>query len=112
MRRLGLALGGKSDTFLGLSGVGDVTLTCSSEQSRNMRLGIALGQKDSSIEKILKESAFIAEGVPTAAAIHKLCETLSVSMPICRAVYKILYEHVPIDEVIENILSRQSELEI
>jgi glycerol-3-phosphate dehydrogenase (NAD(P)+) len=112
MRRLGLALGGKSETFLGLSGVGDVTLTCSSEQSRNMRLGITLGQKNSPIEKVLEESTFIAEGVPTAAAINKLSQTLSVPMPICQAVYKILYEHVLIDVVIQNLLSRQSELEI
>lgn len=111
MRRLGLAMGGKSDTFLGLSAVGDVTLTCSSEQSRNMRLGIALGQKGADVRKILKESQFIAEGVPTAAAVHKLSTSLSIPMPLCHAVYTILYDQVPIDEVIEMILSRQSELE-
>lgn len=111
MRRLGLALGGKSDTFLGLSAVGDVTLTCSSEQSRNMRLGIALGQKGANVAKILKESPFIAEGVPTAAAVHKLSKSLSIPMPLCHAVYTILYDQIPIDEVIEMILSRQSELE-
>jgi glycerol-3-phosphate dehydrogenase (NAD(P)+) len=69
MRRLGLALGGKSDTFLGLSGVGDVTLTCSSEQSRNMRLGIALGKEEANVPKILKDSPSLAEGVPTVAAV-------------------------------------------
>lgn len=111
MRRLGLALGGKSDTFLGLSGVGDVTLTCSSEQSRNMRLGIALGKKGANVTSILKESSFIAEGVPTVEAVLKLTQTLSLPMPLCQAVYAILYDQVSIDEVIENILSRQSELE-
>ncbi len=111
MRRLGVAMGGKSDTFLGLSAVGDVTLTCSSEQSRNMRLGMALGKKGANVAKILQESPFIAEGVPTAAAVHKLSQSLSIPMPLCQAVYTILYNQIPIDEVIEMILSRQSELE-
>lgn len=111
MRRLGLALGGKSDTFLGLSGVGDVTLTCSSEQSRNMRLGIALGKEGANVAKILKESSFIAEGVPTVAAVLKLSQNLSIPMPLCDAVYAVLYNHVSIDDVVETILSRQSELE-
>lgn len=111
MRRLGLALGGKSDTFFGLSGVGDVTLTCSSEQSRNMRLGLALGQNGNSIEKVLKESPFISEGVPTAAAVHNLSQALSIPMPLCQAVYAILYGHVNIDKVVEAILARQAEWE-
>jgi glycerol-3-phosphate dehydrogenase (NAD(P)+) len=111
MRRLGLALGGKSDTFLGLSGVGDVTLTCSSEQSRNMRLGVSLGKEGANIIQILKDSPSLAEGVPTVAAILKLSQTLSIPMPLCGAVYAILYNHVSIDEVVEKILSQQSELE-
>lgn len=111
MRRLGLALGGKSDTFLGLSGIGDLTLTCSSEQSRNMRLGMTLGQQERNIEQILNESPFMAEGIPTTASVERLCETLSVIMPICQAVYQIVYGHVPIDEVIEALLSRPSEWE-
>lgn len=111
MRRLGLALGGKSDTFLGLSGVGDATLTCSSEQSRNMRLGIALGKEGVNIAQILKESPFIAEGVPTVAAVLKLSQALSIPMPLCNAVYALLYNYTPVDEIIDNVLSRQSELE-
>jgi len=111
MRRLGLALGGKSDTFLGLAGVGDLTLTCSSEQSRNMRLGITLGKEGANIAQILKESSFITEGVPTVAAVLKLSRALSVPMPLCNAVYALLYSGTSIDEIIESILSRQSELE-
>jgi len=76
-----------------------------------MRLGIALGQKRSNVAKILKDCAYIAEGVPTAAAVYKLSCSLSIPMPLCQAVYTLLYDQVPIDEVIENILSRQSELE-
>jgi glycerol-3-phosphate dehydrogenase (NAD(P)+) len=111
MRRLGLALGGKSDTFLGLSAVGDVTLTCSSEQSRNMRLGLALGQKGANVEKILKDCSFIAEGVPTTAAVYKLSRALSIPMPLCQALYNLLYDHIPLDKVVDHILSHQSELE-
>lgn len=111
MRRLGLALGGRGDTFLGLSGVGDVTLTCSSEQSRNMRLGIALGKEGANVPKILKDSPSLAEGVPTVAAVLKLTQTLSIPMPLCDAVYAVLYNHVLIDDVVEAILSRQTELE-
>jgi len=111
MRRLGLVLGGKGDTFLGLAGVGDVTLTCSSEQSRNMRLGIAIGKQEKDVKQILKESTFIAEGVPTAASVNRLCETLSVSMPICQSVYQVVYGLAPIDNVIEVLLSRPSEWE-
>jgi len=111
IRRFGIALGCKGDTFLGLAGVGDVTLTCSNEQSRNMRLGKALGQKGADVRKILAQSSFITEGVPTVAAVYKFAQNLSIPMPLCEAVYSILYKDVPIDSAIENILSRQSELE-
>jgi glycerol-3-phosphate dehydrogenase (NAD(P)+) len=111
MRRLGIAMGGKSDTFLGLSAVGDVTLSCSSEQSRNMRLGIALGKNGSNVAEVLQDSPFIAEGVPTAAAVHTLSKDFSIPMPLCEAVYAILYHQLPIDEVIEMVLARQTELE-
>lgn len=110
VRRLGIALGGKSDTFLGLSGVGDITLTCSSEQSRNTRLGKALGEGASAAE-VLKNAPYVTEGVPTVAAVYRLSQDLSIPMPLCQAVYAILYNHISIDEVIENLLSRQSESE-
>jgi glycerol-3-phosphate dehydrogenase (NAD(P)+) len=110
VRRLGVALGGKTDTFLGLSGVGDITLTCSSEQSRNMRLGKALGEGASAAE-ILQNTPYVTEGVPTVAAVYRLSQDLSISMPLCWAVYAILYDHISIDEVIENLLSKQSESE-
>lgn len=110
IRRLGLALGGEGDTFLGLSGVGDVTLTCSSEQSRNMRLGKAIGQKGD-VTSVLKQSSDITEGVPTVAAVYGLAQSLSIPLPLCEAMYAVLYQNVPIDQVIEDILSRQSERE-
>ena len=94
MRRLGLALGGKLETFLGLAAVGDLTLTCSSTQSRNMSLGIALGA-GKKLEEILANSHTITEGVYTAEAVHKLSTLKSIPMPICEAVYKILYHKLP-----------------
>lgn len=111
MRRLALVLQGKGDTFLGLAGVGDVTLTCSSTQSRNMRLGLALSQNGHKATQVLKEMSYIAEGVPTAAAVYQLSQKLAVPMPLCQAVYSILYEGVSVDEAIEAILSRPSEME-
>jgi glycerol-3-phosphate dehydrogenase (NAD(P)+) len=110
VRRLGIALGGKTDTFLGLSGVGDITLTCSSEQSRNMRLGKALGEGENAAE-ILNNTPYVTEGVPTVAAVYRLSQDLSIPMPLCQAVYAILYDHISIDKVIENLLSKQSESE-
>ena len=116
MRRLGVALGGKEHTFLGLAGVGDVTLTCSGEQSRNMRLGKIIGGKNKSLENpdmddILNNIGFIAEGVPTVKAVHELSQKLSISMPICEAVYNLLYKNAPLGQIIENMLARQSEWE-
>ncbi|NBT85849.1 MAG: NAD(P)-dependent glycerol-3-phosphate dehydrogenase [Alphaproteobacteria bacterium] len=107
MRRLGLALGGKLETFLGLAAVGDLTLTCSSPQSRNMSLGIALGT-GRKLEDILKHSHTVAEGLYTAEAVHKLSTLKSISMPICEAVYKILYHNEKVDDVIRSLLARQT----
>lgn len=107
MRRLGLALGGKLETFLGLAAVGDLTLTCSSRQSRNMSLGIALGAGNK-IKDILKEAYTITEGIYTAKAVHKLSTQKSISMPICEAVYKILYHNENVDDVIKSLLARKT----
>lgn len=110
MRRLGLKLGGKSETFLGLSAVGDLTLTCSSVQSRNMSLGKALGEGQS-LSSVLAQRSGVTEGMPTSAAVFSLAETLDVSMPISRAVHAVLHKGVTVDQVIQDILSAQSVLE-
>ncbi len=110
MQRLGIALGGKSETFLGLAAVGDVMLTCSSEQSRNTRLGIALGQgKD--LESILKSQNSVTEGVYTAASLSILAKKIKIPMPISQAVYSVLYESKSTDAAIMDILSKQAEWE-
>lgn len=110
IRRLGLSLGGKLQTFLGLAAVGDLTLTCSSQQSRNMSLGVALGQGQK-LEDILKSRHTVAEGLYTAAAVHKLSALKSVPMPICEAVHNILYHQGSVDEVIESLLDRREKWE-
>jgi glycerol-3-phosphate dehydrogenase (NAD(P)+) len=111
MRRLGVVLGANVETFLGLSAVGDLTLTCSNEQSRNMSLGIALAEGNR-LEDILTQRHTISEGVYTAKAAHLMAKALNVPMPICQGVYEILYENAPVNDVIQTILSKQTSLEV
>lgn len=110
MRRFGLAMGGQSETFLGLSGVGDLILTGSSQQSRNFSLGFQLGQgKD--LETILNQRHNVTEGVYTAAAVHHLAKKMTLHMPVCAGVYELLHQNESVDAIIEKILSKQSDLE-
>jgi len=89
MSRLGKALGAKPETLTGLCGLGDLVLTCSSEQSRNMSCGMALG-KGASLAEILGERTAVTEGVATAPALLKLAQKADVEMPICAAIAAIL----------------------
>jgi glycerol-3-phosphate dehydrogenase (NAD(P)+) len=110
MRRFGLAMGGQSETFLGLSGVGDLILTGSSQQSRNFSLGFQLGQgKD--LASILGERHNVTEGVYTAAAVYHMAEMRHIHMPVCTGVYELLHQNGLVDDIIEKILSKQSDLE-
>jgi len=103
--RLGAALGAKSETLMGLSGLGDLVLTCSSPQSRNMSLGIGLGQ-GKSLEDILKTHKGVAEGVATAAATLGLAYRHGIDMPVVRAIDRVLRENAHIDDIISEILAR------
>lgn len=103
--RLALALGGRAETLMGLSGLGDLTLTCSSLQSRNMSLGAALGE-GRALADILAARRSVAEGVYTAAAVVGLAGRLGVDMPICAAVDAILNRGAGLDETIDGLLSR------
>ncbi|MFP5511878.1 MAG: NAD(P)H-dependent glycerol-3-phosphate dehydrogenase [Alphaproteobacteria bacterium] len=103
--RLALALGGRAETLMGLSGLGDLTLTCSSLQSRNMSLGAALGE-GKALAEILAVRRSVAEGVYTAAAVVGLAAKLGVDMPICGAVDAILNRGAGLDETIDGLLSR------
>ncbi|GAB5388365.1 MAG: NAD(P)H-dependent glycerol-3-phosphate dehydrogenase [Alphaproteobacteria bacterium] len=107
MARLGVALGGKRETLMGLAGIGDLMLTASALQSRNCSLGYALGQGDS-LKKILKSRKMVTEGVPTAAAVLGRAEQAGVEMPICAAMNRVLNEDADIDTEIHALLSRPS----
>ena len=103
--RLGGALGARAETLMGLSGLGDLTLTCTSRQSRNMSLGFALGEGQD-LAHILAGRQSVAEGVHSAAAVMVLAGRLDVDMPICRAVDAILNRGAVIEETIDGLLAR------
>ena len=103
--RLGHAMGADYETFLGLSGIGDIMLTCSSEQSRNFSLGLALGQ-GKSIDKIMENRRNVTEGVHTAKAIITLAKKHNTDIPISEAVHKCLHEGLPLDEALHALLNR------
>jgi glycerol-3-phosphate dehydrogenase (NAD(P)+) len=105
MRRLGEALGARSDTLMGLSGLGDLLLTCGSPQSRNMSLGRALGQGQE-LAAILAGRRSVAEGVYTAAAVARVAAARGIDMPIAQAVHTIVEGRQTIDAAIEALLSR------
>lgn len=105
MTRLGVAMGGRADTLAGLSGLGDLVLTCSSVQSRNMSFGKALGEGRSA-EAVLAERRAVTEGAATAPAIVQLAIRHEVDMPICTAVAGILGGHITVGEAMEGLLSR------
>jgi glycerol-3-phosphate dehydrogenase (NAD(P)+) len=105
MVRLGIAKGGRAETLMGLSGLGDLTLTCNSMQSRNMSLGAELGQ-GRSLDDVLAERISVAEGVPSAAAVAALARQLDVDMPIVEAVDSVLHHGAAIDDAIRDLLAR------
>ncbi len=103
--RLGVAKGGEAATLMGLSGAGDLILTCASPQSRNYSLGVALGRGER-LEDILAGRRSVAEGVATAGAVTGLAARLGVEMPISAAVAAVLSGGAHIDEAIEGLLAR------
>ena len=108
--RLGVALGGQPQTFMGLAGMGDLILTCTGDLSRNRRVGLALaaGQK---LPQILHDLGHVAEGVSTAREVSHLATTLGIEMPITQAINAILYHDVPAGEAVERLLSRDAKQE-
>jgi glycerol-3-phosphate dehydrogenase (NAD(P)+) len=105
MTRFAVALGAEAETVAGLCGLGDLVLTCSSPQSRNMSLGLALGQ-GSSVEQALAGKRSVAEGYESAPAVRELAARLGVETPICEAVAAVLAGETTVDIVIERLLSR------
>jgi len=105
MTRLGLAMGAKRETLMGLSGLGDLVLTCSGPQSRNLSLGIALGE-GKTLPEIMAGRRTVAEGVHTAKALQVLAKAKSVELPICAAVDAILHHDAAIADMLAALLSR------
>ncbi|HZC94812.1 MAG TPA: NAD(P)H-dependent glycerol-3-phosphate dehydrogenase, partial [Bradyrhizobium sp.] len=105
MIRLGVAKGGRAETFRGLSGLGDLVLTCSSAQSRNYGLGLALG-RGLALEAALRGSRSVVEGVATAASVARVAERLGIEMPIAAGVDALLHRGEAVDAVIDLLLRR------
>ncbi len=105
MGRLAKALGAQKSTLMGMCGVGDLFLTCSSIQSRNFSLGVALGE-GKTLEEILGDRIAVTEGVHTAKALRTMARNNAVDMPISRAVNDFIHEGFAVDEVIEKVLDR------
>lgn len=105
MSRLGLKLGGNAETLSGLAGAGDLILTCTGDLSRNRQVGLLLAQ-GKALPDILHQLGHVAEGVYTVREAHHMAQRLGVEMPICAAVYRVLYEGVPAANAVEALLNR------
>ncbi len=105
LQRFGVAQGAQVETLGGLSGLGDLILTCNSTQSRNMSLGLALGQ-GRTMEDVLAERNSVAEGVHTSSVVVEIAEKLGIDLPISSAVHNIVSGAASVDDTIENLLTR------
>jgi glycerol-3-phosphate dehydrogenase (NAD(P)+) len=105
LTRIAVALGGQAETVAGLCGLGDLVLTCSSPQSRNMSVGLALG-RGQSLDDALAGKLSVAEGVASAPAVRQLARKLGLDLPICEATAAILAGEAGVDDAIAGLLSR------
>jgi glycerol-3-phosphate dehydrogenase (NAD(P)+) len=105
MRRLGLRLGARADTFSGLAGIGDLMLTCTGDLSRNHTVGKKIGQ-GKKLQDILSEMRMVAEGIKTGKSVYNLSRKLSVEMPISHEVYRVLYEDRSPADAVYRLMTR------
>lgn len=110
IRRLGVACGAQAETFSGLSGLGDLTVTCFSKLSRNRGFGERLGRGEN-IAQILLNAVTVAEGYPTAGSAHQLARKLQVSTPIIDEVHAMLYDGKDVAQAVRDLISRDSKAE-
>ncbi len=108
--RLGLALGGRRETFMGLAGMGDVILTCTGDLSRNRRVGLALARGEP-LADALAGLGHVAEGVPTAGAVRAAAQRFAIDMPICAAVAAVLFDGLAPVAAVERLLARDPTVE-
>jgi len=110
LSRLGVALGGKAETFSGLAGLGDLMATCASEQSRNRQVGLALA-KGKSLAEIQSGMRMVAEGITTAQPLLELAKSHGLEMPVAEQVAAILFEEKPVEETILSLMQREMKSE-
>lgn len=110
MQRLGTALGAEAATFSGLSGLGDLLLTCTGDLSRNRTVGLKLGE-GKKLDQIREEMSMVAEGIKTTHSVYGLAEKLGVDMPILEQVYKIIYEDKNCAQAVKDLLQRELKVE-
>lgn len=111
LTRLGTALGGRPETFMGLAGLGDLVLTCTDDQSRNRRLGLALA-RGASAEQARQDIGQEVEGILTSRAVHALAQRFGIEMPISAEVYGVLYAGTTPEKATRNLLARESKSEL
>ena len=105
MMRLGVALGAKRETFMGLAGLGDLVLTCTDDQSRNRRFGLLLAT-GATPERALAEIGQVVEGYTAAKAVRTVAARMGVEMPLCEGVYRVLHSGVPAKDAVRELMSR------
>lgn len=105
MLRLGMALGAQHDTFMGLTGLGDLVLTCTDDQSRNRRLGLALGQ-GMGVDETVKMIGQVVEGINTSREIHALAQEHGVDMPITEQVFMVIHEGLSPRDAVHALMER------
>jgi len=106
MMRLGVKLGASRETFMGLAGLGDLVLTCTDDQSRNRRFGVALGRGESRAEAE-RGIGQVVEGIFAARAVNEVARTHQVEMPICAQVERVIYDSKPIKDAVQALMSRE-----
>ncbi|VAW92107.1 Glycerol-3-phosphate dehydrogenase [NAD(P)+] [hydrothermal vent metagenome] len=111
MMRLGVSFGAQKETLMGLSGLGDLILTCTDDQSRNRRLGLAIGQ-GKSIATACEEIGQVVEGINTAAEVYRLAQQKHIDMPIAQQVYQVLHHQLDPKTAVQSLLMRDLKAEI
>lgn len=109
--RLGMRLGSRTETFAGLTGIGDLIVTCTSMHSRNRRAGILIGQ-GKTVDEAMKEVGAVVEGYYATRAVKLLADRIGVEMPITQAAYRVLYEDAPVGSALTGLMTRKKGCEI
>ncbi len=110
LSRLGCALGARPETFMGMAGLGDLVLTCTDNQSRNRRFGLALG-KGLDVDDAQKDIGQVVEGFRNTKEVYLLAKRTGIEMPITEEIYKVLYEGQPVKQAAMNLLGREKKSE-